>query len=196
MHANEFHRVLGALALQAGHALGHFVGVAQEAPNGVVHGRDLSGHLHAQCASHLDHRAGQGPRLVEGGHEGGATAFDVEHQAFQAFCEFLGHDRGGDEPDLRDRGGHVASGVEDAVSRCNPFGLAADEAGIGAHLIEAEPRVESGNGLELVDGAPGVRQPAAGQHGHDQTCGREAWRKDEAHLVANPSGGVLVHAAR
>ena len=86
LHANEFRRVLGTFALRH-HALGHPVGVAQEAPNGVVHGRDLSGDLHAQCAP-TSTTSGQGPRLVEGGMKA-ARPHLTSVTKRSAFCEFF-----------------------------------------------------------------------------------------------------------
>ena len=52
--------------------------------------------------------------------------------------------------------------------------------------------VHAGDGLQLVEGAAGVAQAAAGQHRHLDPAGGDQRGDDEADLVADAAGAVLV----
>ena len=196
LHTNEFH-VLRTFALQAGHAFGHLVGVAQQTANRLVHRRDLSGlHANAPPTSTIERanvrasssvvRKAARPHLTSSTRRSKPSRISWR-QSMRRLS------------DLRDRRSHVTGGIEDAVG-CNPFGLPTDEAGIGAHLIEAEARVEPRNGLTCrwCPRAPARGRPAWAR----PACSREARREDEAHLSptlrwsACPRGPVTARRSR
>ncbi len=129
-------------------------------------------------------------------HEGAAAGLDVEDDAVGPQGQLLAHDRGGDERDAADRGRGVAKRVELPVGRHDLVRLAADgHAGLGQHPPELRGRQEDvhpRDGLELVEGAAGVAQAPAGEHGHTDAAGGDERSDDEADLVADASGAVLV----
>ena len=58
--------------------------------------------------------------------------------------------------------------------------------------LGAEEDVHARDGLQLVQGAAGVAEAAAGEHGHAHAAGGEQGGDDEADLVADAAGAVLV----
>ena len=62
----------------------------------------------------------------------------------------------------------------------------------GAELGQGEVDPEAGDRLELVEGAAGVAQAAAGDHRHVDAAGRGQRREHEAGLVADAARRVLV----
>ena len=56
----------------------------------------------------------------------------------------------------------------------------------------AQRRPPAGDGLELVQGAAGVAESAAGQLRHRHPAGGDQGRQRQGDLVADPAGGVLV----
>ena len=61
-----------------------------------------------------------------------------------------------------------------------------------AELIEREIRAEAGNGFELVERAAGVAKTAAGNHGDDDARRGRDGRADQAGLIADAAGRMLV----
>ena len=93
--------------------------------------------------------------------------------------------------------GDVAQRVQPAVRRGQPRAGRADHAaGAGQHgerLVRGERGAEAGDRLELVQGAAGVAEAAPGQLRHGRAARRDQRRQDQADLVADPAGRVLVH---
>ena len=144
----------------------------------------------------LDQRLGQGAGVVQGGHEGAGAGLDVEDEGVEAGGELLGEDRGGDEVDRLDRAGDVTDRIEAAVGGGDVGGLADDGAadvrddaaeGLGVGL-----RGVAGDGVELVERAAGVAEAAAGDHRDEGAAGGERRSEDEADVVADAAGRVLV----
>ena len=59
-------------------------------------------------------------------------------------------------------------------------------------LVEREGRAPAGDGLELVERAAGVPEPAAGQLRHRRPARRDEGGERQGDLVADAAGGVLV----
>ena len=92
--------------------------------------------------------------------------------------------------------GDIAQGVELAVGGRELIGLA-DEAQpelaeLRLELIDREIGAEAGNGLQLIQRAAGMAERAAGHHRNDDARRRGQWRDNEAGLIADAAGGVLV----
>jgi hypothetical protein len=60
-------------------------------------------------------------------------------------------------------------------------------------FVDGEIGAEAGDGLEFVERAAGVTQRAAGDHRHHDARRRGQRSRDQAGLVADAAGGVLVH---
>ncbi len=93
--------------------------------------------------------------------------------------------------------GAVAQRVERAVRRHQPFRLAHDRETAGAQdgedLLLLQVGSVAGDALQLVEGAAGVAQGAAGDHGHvEPGCGSDGGHQ-EGGFVAHSTGGVLIH---
>ena len=144
-----------------------------------------------------DHRLGELAGLVLAFHERAGADLDVEDERAGSLGDLLGHDRAGDERDGLDRPGDVAQRVEPAVrrSQAGPGGAddAADAGQHGERLGRGQPGAETGDRLELVQGAAGVPEATPGQLWHGGAAGRDQGREDQADLVAHPPGRVLVH---
>jgi hypothetical protein len=108
----------------------------------------------------------------------------------------LAHDRGRDERQALDGGGHVAKRVELSVRRCDLGGLSDErDARLGEDLAELSQRqsdAEARDRLELVERAARMPEPATRDHGDVDAAGRHQWRDDETRLVADASRRVLV----
>ena len=131
-------------------------------------------------------------------HEGAAAGFDVEDQAVEIFGQFFAHDAGGDEVGGLDGAGVVAEAVEDAVGGNEGGGLASHgEVTLGQDAGEVgygELGGEAGDGLELVEGAAGVTEAAAGDHRVDQAGGGCDGGYEERCFMPRPPSGVFVYA--
>ena len=206
----ELDEVCGHGVIIAAHdadALPYFDPVAGEATERLVHCGEESGGAGACSFAGLDHEAGEKAGLVVGGHEGAGADFDVEDEGVEGLGELLAHDAGGDEEGRLDGAGVVAEGVKDAVGGDDAWGLA-DEGGAAflqgvGQLGEVELGVEAGNGFQLVEGAAGVTERAAADHGDTDAgdagrcgVGEAGGGKDggneEGGFVADASCGVLV----
>src|SRR5699024_5986100 len=115
----------------------------------------------------IDHGPGQLAGLVEVLHERSGTDLDVEDEAGGTLGDLLRHDRRGDERDAVDGGGDVAQGVELLVRRGQTGSGGADDGPdvleLAEDLLIAQARPPTGDGLEFVERASGVAEPAAGQ---------------------------------
>jgi hypothetical protein len=118
-------------------------------------------------------------------------------QRLQPGGELLGQDRGGDEVDRFDCAGDVANGVEAAVGGGDVGGLADDgAAGLAHHAaqgVEVGLGRVAGDGVELVERAPGMAEAAAGDHRDVGAAGGQRRAEHERDVVADATGGVLVH---
>ena len=131
----------GAPALESLDALGHFERVPGGAPEGLVHVGDEGRHPLAHALADAEHGLGEGLRLVAPAEEGPVPALDVEDEGVDPLRHLLAHDRGRDEGQALDGGGHVAQRVELAVGGGDLRGLA-DE----AQAAVAEDRAQLGRG--------------------------------------------------
>ena len=194
-------RSAGPPPLQDLDRLDHLAGVAHLAAQRLVHVGEQRPHRGAVGAPDADHGLGQGAGLRRLLHEGPPAHLHVEDQAVEALGQLLGHDRRGDQRDRLHRAGGVAQGVEAAVGRapgsptgrrapgrCGPGGPGT-RAGRGrcgsrgwSPACRGCPRCGPGPGPLII----GHRHPAGGDHGAE----------GDAHLVAHPAGGVLVHLGR
>ena len=124
------------------------------------------------------------------------AGFDIENERIQSGGEFFAEDGGADERGRLDGGSAVAKGVEDAVGGDKIERLADDGGSGGAEccgkLFERERGAEAGDRFKLVERAAGVAERAAADHGHVQAAGGGDGRDEEAGLVTDAAGGVLV----
>jgi len=188
-------------------AFPHFDPVAGEAAEGLFHSGEEGNGAGSGEGAGLDHKVGEVFGVVVGLHEGAGAGLDVEDEGVEVFGEFFAHDAGGDEVGRLDGADVVAEGVEDAVGGDEGGGLA-DERGSAlaedfGEALEGDLGVEAGDGFELVEGAAGVTEGAAGDHG-DADSGDTGWSglgeaggskdggDEDRGLVADAAGGVLV----
>ena len=129
-------------------------------------------------------------------HEGAVAALHVEHEPADPLGDFLAHDRRGDQRNAFDRGGDVAQGIELPIRGSDFRGLpdqrAADRGDRAPQLVERKGGAESGNRLELVEGAAGVPEPASRHHRHVGAARGRQRRQDDRGLVPDAAGAVLV----
>ena len=193
----DLHQVAGPVALQRLDGFLHLDRVADRAPQRDVHPGQQRPGTHAVLLAEGDHRLGELARPLVAGHERAGADLDVEDERAGALGDLLGHDRAGDERDGLDRPGDVAQRVEPAVGGGQPGpGRADHAAGAGQHgerLVRGQRGAEPGDRLELVQGAAGVPEAAPGQLRHGGAARRDQRREDQADLVADPAGRVLVH---
>ena len=192
----HLHEIVGTAALEALDALPDLQRIADSATEGRVHARDQGLHRLAELAANPRHALSKGAGIFPLRHEGSVAGLHVEHQCIDPFGQFLGEDRGGDQRDTFDRRRGVAERVEHAVGR-RDLGRLADEhqatlaghAAVGGEIeVDAKPR----DALELVERTAGVAQTTARDHRHRHTAGGGDRRKDQARLVADAAGGMLV----
>src|SRR5699024_3352084 len=124
------------------------------------------------------------------------TDLDVEDEAGGALGDLLRHDRRGDERDAVDGGGGVAQGVELLVRRGQTGPGGADDGSdvleLGQDLLIAQSRPPAGDGFELVECAPGVAEPAAGQLRDGDVEDRDQRGQGQGDLVPDSPGRMLV----
>src|SRR5699024_2519191 len=147
-----------------------------------------------------DHGPGQLAGLVEVLHERPGTDLDVEDEAGGALSDLLRHDRRGDERDAVDGGGGVAQGVELLV-RGGQTGSGGADGGsdvleLGQDVLLAESSLPAGDGFELVAGAPGAAEPAAGQLRDGDVEDRDQRGQGQGALVPDSAGRMLVRGGR
>jgi len=186
-----------AAALEDFDGFDNFIGVAGHAAERLVHGGEQGDALFAHAASGVDHDFGKADGIFFLGHEGAGAGFDVEHERIDALGELLAHDRGANEADVFNGGGDVTQGVDFLVSG-GDFGSLADETEAAlfedaAEIGEREGSVKAGNGFKFVQGAAGVAEAAAADHGDGESSRGDDRGEDEGGFVANAAGGVLVH---
>jgi hypothetical protein len=162
----------------------------------LVHIRDQRAGPEAVALGDLDDRLRELARIIERRQERTRAELHVHHQCVEPGGELLGEDRGDDQRQRLDRPGGVANRVEPTVGGRERAGLADDRAAdAGHHRAEQLRRrcdVVAGDRLELVEGAAGVTEAAAGDHRHGASAGREDRGQRQADLVADTSGRVLV----
>ena len=135
--------------------------------------------------------------LVDVLHERAGADLDVEHQRAGALGDLLAHDRGRDQRDRLDGAGDVAQRVELLVRRAPGPSPAAQITAPTSSSWASISSLDSvgppaGDRLELVEGAAGVAEAAAGQLRHGDPAGRDQRRQRQGDLVADAAGGVLV----
>ena len=197
----QFERELGKIVrsgvLQGLRRLHDFQRIADGIAQGLAHVGDEGLDLLIHAAANADHHLGQAARIHLLLHEGAGADFDVEDQRVHAFGQLLRHDRRGNQRDGLDGGGDVAQGIELQVGRHQLIGLPDEaQADFGELLLKlfgGEVGAEAGDGFELVERAAGVAQGAPGHHGHDDAGGGGQRGHDQAGLIADSAGGVLVH---
>src|SRR5699024_8794985 len=152
--------------------------------------------LHPGGLAQIDHGPGQLAGLVEVLHERPGTDLDVEDEAGGALGDLLRHDRRGDERDAVDGGGDVEQGDELRVRQRQTGTGGADD---GPDVLEvaedlriAQTRPPTGDGLELVERAPGVAEPAAGQLRDGDVEDRDQRGQGQGDLVPDSPGRMLV----
>ena len=174
----------------------HLGGVAGPLPQRLAHVGDQGAGPAAEGDGGLDQQAGQRFGLGALGEEGAVAGLDVEDQGGGAGGELLRQDAAGDQRERADRAGLVAEGVEAAVGRSDLAGGDADRHPVAAEEIEAAPAVEverqAGDRFQLVGGAAGVAEAAAGEHHHLDAADGEDRRQHQRHRVGDAAGGVLV----
>ena len=135
-------------------------------------------------------------RAFEARHEGARAGLDVHDEALQPGGELLGQDRGGDQRDRFDGGGHVADRIEPLVGGREILGLADDRAaGLGDRAPEQREiglGDIAGDGIELVERAAGMAEAAARDHRHKGAAGGEHGGEHQADIVADAAGRMLV----
>ena len=147
------------------------------------------------CATSTIARASSS-RFLARGHERARADLDVHHQRVEPGGELLRQDRGDDQRQRLDGAGGVADRVEAAVGRRELSGLADDRAA-GARARPSESgqvrrRVVAGDRVELVERPARVAEPAPGDHRHGAAAGGDDRRQQQADLVADAAGRVLV----
>ena len=144
----------------------------------------------------LEHRLGEHARILERLHEGAVADLDVEHDRVRPARDLLRHDRRRDQRHDVDRRRHVAETVELLVGRDEIVGLADDREPDVPHLlderVDGEVDGEPGNGLELVERAAGVAEPAAAHLPDRHSAGGDDRPDCDRRLVADAAGRVLV----
>ena len=178
-----------------------FQGVARRAAQRLIHVGDQRRGGQSRAAGDRDQAVRQCAGLVQGGHERPGAGLDIQDQPLQPFGQFFGQDGGDDQIERFHRGGDVAHRVEPAVGGGQLGGLADDGAADGSDhptkALEIGGRVVAGDAGQLVHGAAGMAQAPARDHRHVSATGRHQRRQDQADLVADPAGGMLVeHRSR
>ena len=144
-----------------------------------------------------DHQGREILRVFALAQKRAGTGFHVEHQCVEARGKFFGEDGRADEAGVFDRCGAVAQRIEHAVGGNERGGLADDgSAAIHENCLkfgQCERRAVAGNRFKFVEGPAGVSECPAADHGDGHSAGRGDGRDQEAGLVADPAGGVLVH---
>lgn len=190
------HQVVGALAVEDLDGLAGLEGVADGEAEGGAHVGEEGDDLLPRAGADADEGLGELAGAVGVLHEGAAPDLDVEDEGVDALGQLLGQDAGDDEGDALDGGGDVAQGVDLLVSGGDLGRLTdhrdADIADGGDEGVGGEIDAEARDGLELVEGAAGVAEPATGHHGDRDPAGRHHGGQAEGDLVADPSGRVLV----
>ena len=101
-----------------------------------------------------------------------------------------------DQRDRLDGAGHVAQRVELLVGRRQPGAGRADHRAdvleLAQHLLVGQVGPPAGDRLELVEGAAGVAEAAAGQLRHRDPAGGDQRGQRQRDLVADAAGRVLV----
>ena len=174
----DLHRVAGGAAQ-------HLIHVGEQRRGG-----------HPVAPRDVDDRSGQLAGLLHAGQECPRADLDVHHQGVQPGGELLGEDGADDQRDRLDRARRVADGVQTAVGGREPARLADDRAADAGHR-RAQPAgvrsdVIAGDRLELVQRAARVAQAPPGDHRHRGPAGGHDRRQQQAHLVADAAGRVLV----
>ena len=192
----HLHEILGATTFEALHRLPDLQRVADGSAKRRVHARDQGLHRLAEFTANPRHAFGKRDSVLPLRHEGAVAGLDVEHKGIDALGKLLGEDRGGDQRDALHRGRRVAKGVEHAVGR-RDLGRLADEhqAAFPSHAPvgrEIEVDAKARDALEFVQGAAGVPQAAARDHRHRHAAGRHDRGQNQARLVTDTTGRVLV----
>ena len=187
----------GPAALEDFDRLGDFIRMARHAAKRLIHAGDQRHHFLAHALAGFDHDFGEANRIFLFLHEGAGACLHVEDQGVNAFGKFLAHDRRADEADILDGGSNVTKRVDFLVGRSNLRGLPdqahAAFAEDAAKFVQRQIHVEAWNRLQFVERAAGVAEAAAADHRNRKAARRDDGSKNERSLVANPSGGVLVH---
>src|SRR6478736_3028392 len=177
--------------------LSHLQPISSGAPHGRIHVREDGAGVHTASVAERDHRPREFLRVSLGLHEGGATELHVEDQRIETLGELLGEDRSSNELDVRHGPAGVAEGINFLVRGHHAVRLAADDTADLLHdfrdAFDRQQGFEPGNGIQLVQGATGDAETTTGNHRHAKTQTRQQWRKRKRNLVADASGGVLVH---
>ena len=179
-----FHRFLHLHCIACGPRQGH------------GHVGQHGGRFHSSSASHRHHALRQLSGLLGALHHGSVSTLDVEHEVAESCSEFFGHNGRRDEAQVLHRGRHIAGRVHASVGRGQVFGLPNNGKSMGFHnalkVCDVHPRLVPGNGLQLVDGASGVCQPSACNHGNVRTARSKHGRQHQGHRVSHSSRAVLV----
>ena len=164
---------------------------------GTVHVGDDSHRLPTVPPADGDHGLRQLPGAVQVLDEGAAAHLHVQHQLVGAGGQFLAHHAAGDQGDAGHGGRHIPQGIDLLIRGSHVGGLAGDghahRVHIADELLLAEGHPETGDGLQLVDGAAGVAQTPPGHLGHAAAAGHDDGPDDQGGLVADAAGAVLVH---
>ena len=161
-----------------------------------MHCGDQRTRAHPGIGTDPHHHAGQLLGIGAIGQESAGTELHIQHQRAGALGDLLAHDGRRDHRDRRDRPGDVPQRVERPVGGREVGAGGADHgAGVGqdaAHLVAVEVGPPAGDGLEFVQRAAGVAEPAPRQLRHGDVVGREKRREDQRDRIAHPAGRMLV----
>ena len=179
-------------------AFPHLQGVASSQAQWSGHIGEQRTRLHARVGSQSHHGFGQFAGLLGFLHECPRADLDIQHERASPLGDLLAHNGGGNQRHAGNGGGGVPQGVELLVCGCESAARGADHrtgAARSQHredFLVAEIRAPAGNRFQLVEGAAGVSQTAAGELRHAHAKDRHQGGQWEGDLVSYSPGGVFV----
>ena len=184
------------LALQRGDRLADLERVPDRVAERLVHVREHADDLAARVPTELEHHLRELARVFDRLHERAVSDLDVEDDRVGAGRDLLRHDARRDQRDIVDRRRHVAQAVEQLVRGNEVRALAddgeADLTYLLQELIGRQLDAKPGNGLELVQRAARVAEPAAAHLAERHAAGGDDRTDCERRLVSHSAGRMLV----
>ena len=190
-------RSVGPDVLQRLRNFHHFERIADGEAQRLVHVGDQRLHALVHAPSDAHHHLRQTARVDLLLHERAGAHLHVQHQRVDAGGHLARHDGGGHQAgSIRRWPWHRAartSGRRPARSpRVQPMKASLCSFNCAMNSSERQIRAEPGNRFQLIERAAGEAQRAAPGHGHDDSRGRGQRRRDQAGLIADAAGRVLI----